>query len=126
MHYLAWHFKLCTCKWFDCNLMDSSQLYTFKNMRKRGSTTYVLDKHWFLLYQKTGLWDWLKSYLYANFLSVINTLFKLASNFSLRHLFMCFFPPPRNFCGKNLVKKIFYFGRPVNILTMYLHMIKKR
>ncbi|GAB0188069.1 regulator of G-protein signaling 12 [Grus japonensis] len=32
----------------------------------------------------------------------------------------------RNFYGKNLVKKIFYFGRPVNILTMYLHMIKKR
>ncbi|KAK4819089.1 hypothetical protein QYF61_025348 [Mycteria americana] len=31
----------------------------------------------------------------------------------------------RNFYGKNLVKKIFYFGRPVNILTMYLHMIKK-
>ena len=24
------------------------------------------------------------------------------------------------------MKKIFYFGRPVNILTMYLHMIKKR
>ncbi|OWK59971.1 Regulator of G-protein signaling 12 [Lonchura striata] len=34
--------------------------------------------------------------------------------------------PPWNFYGKNLVKKIFYFGRPVNILTMYLHMIKKR
>lgn len=31
----------------------------------------------------------------------------------------------RNFCGRNLVKKIFYFGRLVNILIMYPHMIKK-